>query len=135
MVLHPPPKPDPSADGHRAGNTLLTALLRRGILFPILDIRDPSTDHRITFVRGGYDSDAVELEQIVENGSVTVAYKLLPVNNDEVMRVADSYEVMSRQNRRPLIQSLYSDFLFTTSKTHVYTLITDLLVGRAMLRV
>lgn len=68
------------------------SLLTRTVLGPILGIGDQRTDPRIDFVGGIRGME--ELERRVETGRDAVAFALHPTSLDDVMRVADSGQVM-----------------------------------------
>jgi len=68
------------------------AVLQDRVLTPILGVGDPRTDVRIRF-SGGIRGVA-ELEQRVDSGEYAVAFALHPTSLDDVMRVADSGQVM-----------------------------------------
>ena len=59
---------------------------------PFLGIEDPRTDSRIQFVGGvkGYAG----LEQLVDQGTMAVAFHLHPTGLTELMEVADAGDVM-----------------------------------------
>ncbi len=62
------------------------------MLAPLLEIGDPRTDERISFV-GGIRGPA-ELARLVDSGDFAVAFALHPTSPEEVMDVADLGEVM-----------------------------------------
>ena len=68
------------------------SILTRAVLQPILGIGDQRTDPRIDFVGGIRGME--ELERRVDSGRDAVAFALHPTSLDEVMRVADSGQVM-----------------------------------------
>ena len=63
------------------------AILQKYVLDEILDIKDPTTDKRISFV-GGIRGLA-ELEKNVAAGAA-VAFAMYPTSIDELFRVADA---------------------------------------------
>ena len=74
------------------GHTLDVSLLQDQVLSPLLQVGEPRTDKRIDFV-GGIRGTA-ELEQLVNTGKSAVAFSLLPVGVDDLMRIADAGEIM-----------------------------------------
>ncbi len=68
------------------------SLLQEHLLGPVLGIRDPRTDSRISFV-GGIRGMA-ELENLVDGGAYSVAFSLYPPTVGEMMAVADAGKVM-----------------------------------------
>lgn len=68
------------------------SLLQDHLLGPVLGIRDPRTDSRISFIGG--IRGMVELENLVDRGACAVAFSLFPPTVEEMMAVADSGKVM-----------------------------------------
>ena len=68
------------------------SILQDYILEPILGIHDPRTDQRIGFVGGARGTD--ELERVVDEGSVKVAFSLYPTTMDDLFAVSDIGEIM-----------------------------------------
>ena len=68
------------------------SILQDNLLFPILDIEDPRTNNRISFV-GGIRGDQ-ELEKLVDSGAHAVAFSLYPTSMQQIMDVADAGRVM-----------------------------------------
>jgi uncharacterized protein (DUF1015 family) len=68
------------------------SLLQEHLLGPVLGIRDPRTDSRISFIGG--IRGMVELENLVDRGDCTVAFSLYPPTVGEMMAVADAGKVM-----------------------------------------
>jgi len=62
------------------------------VLTPILGIKDPRTDARITF-EGGKTSVS-ELQLMVDNGLYTLAFTFFPVSIDQLIAVADANGIM-----------------------------------------
>ncbi len=73
-------------------DNLDVAILQDELLTPFLGIEDPRTDSRIQFVGGvkGYAG----LEQLVDQGTMAVAFHLHPTGLTELMEVADAGDVM-----------------------------------------
>jgi uncharacterized protein (DUF1015 family) len=82
----------PVKDGGSVGNTLDVSLLQDQVLAPLLKIGDPRTDKRIDFVGGirGFR----ELERLVHQGKAAVAFSMVPVSVNDLMRIADAGEIM-----------------------------------------
>ncbi|MGD0308416.1 MAG: DUF1015 family protein [Acidobacteriota bacterium] len=74
------------------GSTLDVSLLQEQVLGPLLKIGDPRTDKRIDFVGG--IRGAGELERLVRDGRVAIAFSMFPVSVDDLMRIADEGEIM-----------------------------------------
>jgi uncharacterized protein (DUF1015 family) len=68
------------------------SLLQEHLLGPILGVRDPRTDSRISFIGG--IRGMVELENLVDRGDCVVAFSLYPPTVEEMMAVADAGKVM-----------------------------------------
>ncbi len=68
------------------------SLLQEHLLGPVLGIRDPRTDARISFIGG--IRGMVELEKLVDRGDCAVAFSLYPPTVGEMMAVADAGKVM-----------------------------------------
>ena len=68
------------------------SLLQEHLLSPVLGIRDPRTDSRISFI-GGIRGMA-ELENLVDRGDCAVAFSLYPPTVGDMMAVADTGKVM-----------------------------------------
>ena len=73
-------------------NILDTAILQKNLLEPVLGIKDQRTDTRIDFVGGIRGIE--ELQNLVENGEMAIAFSIFPVTIDQLFAVADSGEVM-----------------------------------------
>jgi uncharacterized protein (DUF1015 family) len=73
-------------------NSLDVAILQNNLLNPILGIGDPRTDDRIDFI-GGIRGIS-ELEKIVDNGKFVVSFSMFPTSIEQLMKIADSGEVM-----------------------------------------
>lgn len=67
-------------------------ILSQQILDPILDIKDLRTSRRIDFIGG--IRGLGELQKRVDAGSMTVAFALYPVSMDQLIRIADSGNIM-----------------------------------------
>ena len=80
------PKPSPE------GEALDVSLLQEQVLEPILGIGDVRTDPRIDFVGGARGTEA--LQAAVDGGKAAVAFSLYPVAVEDLMRIADSNEIM-----------------------------------------
>jgi uncharacterized protein (DUF1015 family) len=72
--------------------SLDVAILQNNLLNPVLGIGDPRTDDRIDFI-GGIRGIG-ELEKIVDNGKFAVSFSMFPTSIEQLMRIADSGEVM-----------------------------------------
>lgn len=72
--------------------SLDVSYLQENLLDPVLGIRDPRTDKRISFVGGGRGTD--ELEKRVRAGEAAVAFSMYPVTPDQVMAIADAGQIM-----------------------------------------
>lgn len=68
------------------------SLLQEHVLTPLFDIKDIRTDKRVDFIGGIRGMQA--LSDAVDNGSFTVAFSMYPTKIDELIRVADSGEVL-----------------------------------------
>lgn len=73
-------------------DSLDIAVLSDHVLAPILGINDQRTDPRIDFVGGM--RGMTELERRVDNGEMALAIAIYPVSMSQLLRVADSGEVM-----------------------------------------
>ena len=62
------------------------------MLGPVLGIADVRTDKRIDFV-GGIRGTA-ELERLVDSGAFAVAFSLVPVSVEDLMRISDAGGIM-----------------------------------------
>lgn len=73
-------------------DNLDVSILQHELLTPFLGIEDPRTDARIQFVGGirGYAG----LEQLVDHGTMAVAFHLHPTDLTDLMQVADANQVM-----------------------------------------
>jgi uncharacterized protein (DUF1015 family) len=88
LELFGPDRPRPSD----AVAALDIAELQSGVLEPLLGIADPRTDKRIGFV-GGIRGSA-DLAARVDRADAAVAFSVYPTSMDELMKVADSGQVM-----------------------------------------
>ena len=68
------------------------SILQDRLLEPILGIRDVRTDKRIDFVGGLRGTN--ELERLVNEGKVAVAFSLYPTTVEELLMVSDAGEIM-----------------------------------------
>lgn len=68
------------------------SILQNHILIPLLKIKDPRTDARITFEGG--KTPVAELERQVNKGINEVAFVLRPVTLDQLIAVADADAIM-----------------------------------------
>lgn len=73
-------------------NGLDVSILQNNLLEPILGIKDPRTDDRIDFVGG--IRGLGELQKRVDSGEMAVAFALYPVTIEQLIRIADSGNVM-----------------------------------------
>ncbi|TDQ12132.1 DUF1015 domain-containing protein [Pedobacter metabolipauper] len=85
------PKPDVYNDNDPVG-VLDVSILQDFILDPILHIKDPRTDARISFEGGR--TPVSKLQKKVDNGLFAVAFVLYPPSIDQVIAVADVNGVM-----------------------------------------
>jgi uncharacterized protein (DUF1015 family) len=81
-----------SFDANDPVNSLDVAILQNNLLNPILGIGDPRTDDRIDFIGG--IRGIKELEKIVDNGKFAVSFSMFPTSIEQLMKIADSGEVM-----------------------------------------
>ncbi|MBI1874391.1 MAG: DUF1015 domain-containing protein [Acidobacteria bacterium] len=82
----------PSGHQASAASSLDASLLHEQVLAPTLGIGDPRTDKRLDFVGGARGTEA--LERMVNNGQAAAACSMYPVGVDELMRIADSGDIM-----------------------------------------
>jgi uncharacterized protein (DUF1015 family) len=79
-----------------AGSDVVSALdvsyLQDKLLSPVLGVKDPRTDARISFM-GGIRGDK-ELAQKVDSGEAAVAFAMEPVTVEEMMSIADAGAIM-----------------------------------------
>ncbi|MEZ5307213.1 MAG: DUF1015 family protein [Pyrinomonadaceae bacterium] len=68
------------------------SIVQNYLLGPILGIGDPRTDKRIGFVGGARGTD--ELERVVDDGQVQIAFSLFPTTMDDLFAVSDMGEIM-----------------------------------------
>ena len=67
-------------------------ILQDMLLEPVLGIKDPRTDKRIDFIGGIRGTE--ELEKLVNAGGYQVAFSMYPTTIEQLMRVADSNNIM-----------------------------------------
>ncbi len=67
-------------------------ILQDMLLEPVLGIKDPRTDKRIDFIGGSRGTQ--ELEKLVNAGGYQVAFSMYPTTIEQLMRVADSNNIM-----------------------------------------
>ncbi len=79
-------------DGLDPAARLDVSLLQESILAPFLNIADPRTSERITFVGGIRGVEA--LTGPVDAGKAAVAFAMHPVAIDELMSIADANQIM-----------------------------------------
>lgn len=72
--------------------SLDVSVLQKYLLTPILGIQDPRTDERIDFIGG--IRGLSELEKRVNSNEMQVAFAMYPTSIEELMRIADSGNVM-----------------------------------------
>ncbi|MCD6330516.1 MAG: DUF1015 domain-containing protein [Candidatus Cloacimonetes bacterium] len=72
--------------------SLDVSILHRNIMEPLLGIVNPRKDKRIDFVGGIRGLN--ELEKLVDSGKFHVAFAFFPTSIDDLMKVADSNNVM-----------------------------------------
>lgn len=85
------PKPE-IYDEHDPVEVLDVSILQHFILGPLLKIKDPRTDARITFEGGR--TPIADLQTKVDNGLFEVAFVLYPTSVQQVIAVADAGGVM-----------------------------------------
>ena len=73
-------------------NSLDVDLLQNNILDPILGIKDPRTDKRISFIGGIRGTK--ELENLVDNKGYKIAFSMFPTDINDLIKVADNHHVM-----------------------------------------
>lgn len=88
-VLHPNPE---LYDEHDPVDALDVSILQNFVLGPLLKIKDPRTDARITFEGGR--TPLADLQTKVDNGLYEVAFVLCPTSVQQVIAVADAGGVM-----------------------------------------
>jgi len=81
-----------SFDAKDPVKSLDVSIMQDNLLNPILGIGDPRTDKRIDFVGG--IRGVKELERIVDSGKFVVAFAMFPTSIEQLMKIADSGEVM-----------------------------------------
>ena len=86
LVLKPEYRSSDPVDG------LDVSRLQTLVLDPILGIKDPKRDERISFV-GGIRGDK-ELERLVDMGGYAVAFSMFPTQMKELLAVADEKKLM-----------------------------------------
>lgn len=79
-------------DANDPVKSLDVSIMQENLLAPILGIGDPRTDNRIDFIGG--IRGIKELERIVDNKSFVVAFSMYPTSIEQLMKIADSGEVM-----------------------------------------
>ncbi len=67
-------------------------ILMQNILTPILNIKDPRTDHRIDFI-GGIRGTG-ELQRLVDNQEWRCAFSLHPTSVEALLKIADAGKIM-----------------------------------------
>lgn len=73
-------------------SSLDVSILQNEVLSPILNIEDPKTDQRISFVGGIRGLE--ELVRLVDSGKYEVAFAMYPTSIDELFAVADAGRLM-----------------------------------------
>ncbi|MDX2002703.1 MAG: DUF1015 family protein [Chitinophagales bacterium] len=81
-----------SYDPNDPVNGLDVSILQNNVLDKLLGIADPRTDNRIDFIGG--IRGLKELEKRVDSGDWKVAFALYPVTIEQLIRIADSGNVM-----------------------------------------
>jgi uncharacterized protein (DUF1015 family) len=81
-----------AVEGGSKAILLDVSLLQRGLLEPVLGVKDIRTDRRVTCVGGARGTR--ELERLVDSGRAAVGFSLAPVSVHELMAVADEGEMM-----------------------------------------
>jgi uncharacterized protein (DUF1015 family) len=79
-------------DGAGPVDSLDVSYLQDNLLKPILDIDDPRTSDRISFVGGIRGTE--ELANLVDSGKGAVAFSMYPVTVEQMMAIADAGEIM-----------------------------------------
>lgn len=77
---------------NNTANSLDVDLLQQNVINPILGIKDPRTDSRMTFIGGNKDNDA--LKNLVDNNKADIAFSLFPVSINQLMEISDKGEMM-----------------------------------------
>jgi uncharacterized protein (DUF1015 family) len=72
--------------------SLDASILQNNLLAPLLGIKDPRTDQRISFVGGIRGME--ELERLVDSGKFAVAFSMFATSIEELMAIADAGEIM-----------------------------------------
>ncbi len=75
-----------------AVSRLDVSILQNNLLSPLLAIRNPRTDQRISFVGGIRGTE--ELERLVDSGDYRIAFSLNPTSMGELMQLADAGQIM-----------------------------------------
>jgi len=83
----------PAASDGDPVSQLDVSILQDQVLTPLLDIDDPRTSTRISFV-GGIRGTG-ELEKLVRNNQDGVAFSLYPVSIDQLIAISDADEIMA----------------------------------------
>ncbi len=73
-------------------DSLDVAMLQNHILEPVLGIKDPRVDKRISFIGGIRGTK--ELEHLVDNKGFKVAFSMYATDINDLIKVADNYKVM-----------------------------------------
>lgn len=68
------------------------SILQKFILESVLGVGDPRTDSRIAFVGGARGVE--ELEKLVDDGEMAVAFSLFPTTMEDLFAVSDAGEIM-----------------------------------------
>jgi uncharacterized protein (DUF1015 family) len=68
------------------------SILQNYLLEPILGIDDPRTNQRIGFVGGARGT--VELEKLVDDGAMRLAFSMFPTTMEDLFAVSDINEIM-----------------------------------------
>jgi uncharacterized protein (DUF1015 family) len=68
------------------------SILQNNVLGPLLGIHNPRTDKRIHFVGGIRGNE--ELVKLVDSGEYAVAFSLYPTSIQELIELADQYQIM-----------------------------------------
>jgi uncharacterized protein (DUF1015 family) len=72
--------------------SLDTQLLMDAILTPILGIKDPKSDPRLTFIEG--TKEIKDVQKSMKTQGAEVAFLLFPVTTNQLKRVADTHNIM-----------------------------------------
>ena len=72
--------------------SLDVSILQQNLLAPLLNIKDPRTDNRISFIGG--IRGVGELEKLVDSGKYKIAFSMYPTLIEELINIADAGQIM-----------------------------------------